>query len=47
MDVALYPALDELKWKSDSIDKFILKAKDIVDSTYDVVEKMKKAIEQV
>jgi hypothetical protein len=47
MDVALYPGLDEIKWKSDSIDKFITKSKDIVDHTYEVTMKMKETIVKV
>lgn len=37
MDVALTPALDQLKWKSNDIDKFIGEAKEHVDSTFEVV----------
>jgi dynein heavy chain len=47
MDVALTPALDLLKWKSNDIDKFILAAKEHVDSTFEVVQIMKEAISKI
>jgi len=47
MDTALEPGLAEIKWKSDKISQFISKCKDIVDSTLEVVDKMKSAIENI
>lgn len=47
MDIALKPGLDELKWKSPDINSFIVNAKEIVDSTFEVVKKMKESIEKI
>jgi len=47
MDTTIEPALIDIKWKSDKITQFINTCKDIVDSTFEVVQKMKEAIEKV
>jgi hypothetical protein len=48
MDNDLKTGLDELKWNSnDLIEKFINKTKLIVDSTNEVVLKMKESIDKI
>lgn len=48
MDHALKPALDTIKWESDNIIiDFIQKAKEHVDSTFEVVQVMKEAISKI
>ena len=47
MDKALKPGLEDLMWRSDNIDRFIDTAKEIVDSTFEVVTKMKDSITKI
>jgi len=48
MDFDLKAGLDELKWNSNElIEKFINKTKHIVDSTNEVVLKMKESIDKI
>lgn len=48
MDHALKDALGEIKWESDhKIIEFINKAKEHVDSTFEVVQVMKEAISKI
>lgn len=47
MDISLKPGLDTLKWKSTNISEFIENAKNIVDSTFEIVTVMKENIQKI
>jgi len=47
IDECLKPGLDELKWKSQKIDQFIDEVKLVVDSTYEIVQKMKDSLTKI
>lgn len=47
MDKDVEPGITLYKWKSPEIDDFIKKVKDTVDSLYEIVDKMKKSLENI
>lgn len=47
MDDALRPGLETLQWKSQNIKEFLDKAKNIVDSTFEIVDKMKSSVKKI
>lgn len=47
MDKQIEPGITNLKWKSPEIDSFIGKSKEVVDSLYEIVDKMKKSLDTI
>eukprot|EP00919_Chromeraceae_sp_WS-2016_P012150 GHVR01028477.1.p1 GENE.GHVR01028477.1~~GHVR01028477.1.p1 ORF type:complete len:159 (-),score=18.30 GHVR01028477.1:2085-2561(-) len=47
MDEEIEPGISKYKWESLEIDSFITKSKDVVDSLYEIVDKMKKSLENI
>ena len=47
MEKEISPGVEQIRWKSQDIDKFINKAKNIVDSLYETVTKMKDSFRKV
>jgi dynein heavy chain len=47
MDKDVEPGIITYKWKSPEINDFIKKTKDTVDSLYEIVDKMKKSLENI
>lgn len=47
MELEINPGIEEHKWKSDSINGFITKAKTNVDSLYETVTKMKDSLNKI
>ena len=45
MDEEIEPGITKYRWESPEIDSFINKAKDVVDSLFEIVDKMKKSLE--
>lgn len=47
MEIEIAPGIEEYKWKSPNIEDFIKKAKNIVDSLYEIVKKMKDSLKNI
>lgn len=47
MEIEVNPGIEEHKWKSTTIDSFIAKSKNVVDTLYETVRKMKHSLEKV
>jgi hypothetical protein len=47
MDKDVEPGITTYKWKSPEINDFIKKAKETVDSLYEIVDKMKKSLDNI
>lgn len=47
MDKQIEPGINLHRWKSTEIDAFIAKSKEVVDSLYDIVDKMKKSLDSI
>lgn len=47
MEVEVSPGVEEHKWKSPDIDKFIASSKNVVETLFDTVKKMKNSLENV
>lgn len=47
IDECLKPGLEELKWKSPNINEFICDVKVVVDTTYEIVQKMKDSLQKI
>lgn len=45
MDEEIEPGITKYRWESPEIDSFINKAKDVVDSLFEIVDKMKKSLD--
>lgn len=47
MDQEVEPGLSKYRWDSPEINDFIRKAKDVVDSLFEIVDKMKKSLDSI
>lgn len=47
MEIEILPGIEEHKWKSPNIDQFISKSKSIVDSLFEIVNKMKDSLQLI
>lgn len=47
MNKDIQPGINEFKWESPGIDKFIQEAKKTVDDLYEIVDKMKKSLDNI
>ena len=47
MNKDIEPGIKEFKWESQGIDGFITAAKKTVDDLYEIVDKMKKSLENM
>jgi len=47
MEQEIHPGIDDHKWKSTNIDGFISKSKNIVDSLFETVNKMKDSLKKI
>ena len=47
MDNEIEPGITKYRWDSPEIDDFIKKTKDVVESLYDIVDKMKKSLDNI
>ena len=47
MDTEVEPGITKYRWNSPEIDEFIRKSKEVVDGLFDIVDRMKKSLDNI